>query len=317
MGRVRPDATAFVGSRCALPHERSRPLVRSGRRRAGARLGAPDLQALAPHATGSGYVNFLTEDEGERVAASYGGNYPRLQALKRRFDPDNLFRMNLNIAPACGAYDGALAVSRVDHRGCAVSGADACRARGVRARARRLPGAGASAPTALALALQEAPALRDGARAAGLPARLQPRPAPRRARRARCSRAPPRCRANERERAPPRRDRRRCSTTTSTPPGAPRRRCSASQPRDALALQAAHSFDYVSGDVARLNERVAAVLPCLVDRPARLPRRPRHARLRPRGVRRPRRAEASRARRPRARSRSMRARTTSWRMSSR
>lgn len=52
-----------------------------------------------PHATGSGYVNFLTEDEAERVAASYGTNYPRLQAAKQRYDPGNLFRMNLNIEP--------------------------------------------------------------------------------------------------------------------------------------------------------------------------------------------------------------------------
>jgi FAD/FMN-containing dehydrogenase len=58
------------------------------------------FQEAAPHATGSGYVNFLTEDESERVAASYGTNYPRLQTVKRRFDPGNLFRMNLNIAPA-------------------------------------------------------------------------------------------------------------------------------------------------------------------------------------------------------------------------
>jgi FAD/FMN-containing dehydrogenase len=57
-------------------------------------------QDLAPHATGSGYVNFFTEDDGERVAASYGVNYPRLQAVKSQFDPGNLFRMNLNIAPA-------------------------------------------------------------------------------------------------------------------------------------------------------------------------------------------------------------------------
>jgi len=58
------------------------------------------FREAAPHASGSGYVNFFTEDEGERVASSYGVNHARLQALKRRFDPGNLFRMNLNIAPA-------------------------------------------------------------------------------------------------------------------------------------------------------------------------------------------------------------------------
>ena len=57
----------------------------------------------APHATGGGYVNFLTEDEGERVAATYGANYARLQAVKQRYDPANLFRANLNIAPGTGS----------------------------------------------------------------------------------------------------------------------------------------------------------------------------------------------------------------------
>lgn len=57
------------------------------------------FETAAPHATGSGYVNFLTEDEAERVSASYGSNHARLQALKARFDPGNLFRMNLNIVP--------------------------------------------------------------------------------------------------------------------------------------------------------------------------------------------------------------------------
>jgi FAD/FMN-containing dehydrogenase len=56
----------------------------------------------APFSTGGGYVNFFTEDEGERVAQAYGVNYGRLQEVKRRFDPDNLFRMNINVAPAGG-----------------------------------------------------------------------------------------------------------------------------------------------------------------------------------------------------------------------
>lgn len=58
------------------------------------------FDALTPHATGSVYVNFLTEDEQGRVRAAYGPNYDRLVELKARYDPDNLFRMNQNIVPA-------------------------------------------------------------------------------------------------------------------------------------------------------------------------------------------------------------------------
>jgi len=54
----------------------------------------------APYSTGGGYVNFFTEDESERVAQAYGVNYARLQAIKQRYDPDNVFRMNLNVPPA-------------------------------------------------------------------------------------------------------------------------------------------------------------------------------------------------------------------------
>jgi FAD/FMN-containing dehydrogenase len=50
-------------------------------------------------ATGS-YMNYLGEDESEdRVAAAYGPNFERLQALKRQYDPDNLFHLNQNIRP--------------------------------------------------------------------------------------------------------------------------------------------------------------------------------------------------------------------------
>jgi len=100
MARVEPAATAFFGRDARYimnlhgrwTDARDDERVRTWARRV--------FQDAAPHATGSGYVNFLTEDEEERVAGTYGTNYPRLQAVKRRYDPENLFRMNLNIAPA-------------------------------------------------------------------------------------------------------------------------------------------------------------------------------------------------------------------------
>ncbi|WP_428425781.1 FAD-binding oxidoreductase [Pararhizobium sp.] len=55
--------------------------------------------AAKPYSVGTAYINFMPEDEGDRVAAAYGGNYQRLGEIKRRYDPDNLFRMNQNVKP--------------------------------------------------------------------------------------------------------------------------------------------------------------------------------------------------------------------------
>jgi hypothetical protein len=61
-------------------------------------------QAIHPFNLESGYVNFLMDDEAAgRVQATYGENYPRLQAVKAVYDPDNVFRVNQNIAPAPAA----------------------------------------------------------------------------------------------------------------------------------------------------------------------------------------------------------------------
>ncbi|KPK00186.1 MAG: FAD-linked oxidase, partial [Gemmatimonas sp. SG8_28] len=56
--------------------------------------------AAAPHATGGVYVNFMTEEERERVPSAYGESLQRLREVKRVYDPGNLFRMNQNILPA-------------------------------------------------------------------------------------------------------------------------------------------------------------------------------------------------------------------------
>jgi FAD/FMN-containing dehydrogenase len=56
--------------------------------------------ALEPHHT-SVYVNFLMDEGEERVRQAYGAEkYDRLKALKRRYDPDNFFRLNQNIPPS-------------------------------------------------------------------------------------------------------------------------------------------------------------------------------------------------------------------------
>jgi FAD/FMN-containing dehydrogenase len=58
-------------------------------------------KAVHPFDLGGAYPNFMMDDEGEeRIQASYGDNYPRLAALKGKFDPANLFRVNQNIRPA-------------------------------------------------------------------------------------------------------------------------------------------------------------------------------------------------------------------------
>jgi FAD/FMN-containing dehydrogenase len=58
------------------------------------------FDATAPYATGGVYVNFMTEDEADRVKAAYGESHARLADLKKAFDSENVFRMNQNIRPA-------------------------------------------------------------------------------------------------------------------------------------------------------------------------------------------------------------------------
>jgi FAD/FMN-containing dehydrogenase len=52
-----------------------------------------------PFASAGAYINFLTQDETDRITSAYGPTYNRLVELKKKYDPTNLFRMNQNIKP--------------------------------------------------------------------------------------------------------------------------------------------------------------------------------------------------------------------------
>ncbi|WP_245473061.1 FAD-binding oxidoreductase, partial [Mesorhizobium sp. M7A.F.Ca.CA.002.05.1.1] len=98
-GRVKADATAFP--------QRSSHFVMNIH----ARWREPTMdkactdwarsiyEAAKPYAAGTAYVNFMPEDEVDRVEAAYGGNHRRLLEIKQRYDPLNLFRMNQNLRP--------------------------------------------------------------------------------------------------------------------------------------------------------------------------------------------------------------------------
>ena len=57
------------------------------------------FNAAGPFATGGVYVNFMTEEESDRVRDAYGAGYDRIAALKSKYDPDNFFRYNQNVRP--------------------------------------------------------------------------------------------------------------------------------------------------------------------------------------------------------------------------
>jgi FAD/FMN-containing dehydrogenase len=57
------------------------------------------FKASAPYASAGAYVNFMTAEEGDRVASAYGSNYQQLVQIKRKYDAKNIFHLNQNIKP--------------------------------------------------------------------------------------------------------------------------------------------------------------------------------------------------------------------------
>ncbi len=56
--------------------------------------------ALHPYSAGGAYINFMMEEGDDRIRATYRRNYDRLVEIKTKYDPDNFFCINQNIAPA-------------------------------------------------------------------------------------------------------------------------------------------------------------------------------------------------------------------------
>jgi hypothetical protein len=99
IGRKRVDATAFPNrsSNYWLMALSSWTASSEDEKRIAAVRSA--WQYIEPSTSGF-YVNSMSETEENRVAANYGVNYPRLQRVKRTYDPGNQFRLNGNVLPA-------------------------------------------------------------------------------------------------------------------------------------------------------------------------------------------------------------------------
>ena len=98
--RIDPTATAFPhrqpGYNLALIGEWLDPSETD----ANVRWVRETFAALEPYMAPQVYVNYLADDEAAGSRDAYGPNYDRLLDLKRRYDPDNRFRLNQNIDPA-------------------------------------------------------------------------------------------------------------------------------------------------------------------------------------------------------------------------
>jgi FAD/FMN-containing dehydrogenase len=100
--RVPADATAYTMRNAEFVMNVHGRWETAAEDEAGIRWARALTADTAKYATGGVYINFVTADESDRVLAAYGPNYGRLAAIKHKYDPQNLFRMNHNITPAAG-----------------------------------------------------------------------------------------------------------------------------------------------------------------------------------------------------------------------
>jgi FAD/FMN-containing dehydrogenase len=96
INRVAADATAFVHRSMLFGVQELAYFGSGGQRQALGWLRSTHA-ALRPHATGTGYQNYIDPTLSNWQQAYYGANYDRLVEVKRRYDPDNLFRFKQSV----------------------------------------------------------------------------------------------------------------------------------------------------------------------------------------------------------------------------
>jgi FAD/FMN-containing dehydrogenase len=99
VARVPDDATAFGHRDAAYDLIIAAVWSRAAEQEAHIEWARRFWDAMEPLSSGDVYVNYLSEEGEDRVRAAYGHHLARLTDLKRRYDPDNVFRNNQNIKP--------------------------------------------------------------------------------------------------------------------------------------------------------------------------------------------------------------------------
>ncbi len=97
--RVAPDATAFAYRDANFATVIAGMWPDPAQNTANIKWVREYYDATAPLSEEGGYINFMSEDDQDRIKANYKGNYDRLVDVKRKYDPDNLFHLNQNIRP--------------------------------------------------------------------------------------------------------------------------------------------------------------------------------------------------------------------------
>ncbi len=95
--RVAPDTTAFAYRDANLATVIAGMWPNPADNKANIEWVRDYYQATAPYSEEGGYINFMAEDDQDRIKANYKGNYERLVKVKKRYDPGNLFHLNQNI----------------------------------------------------------------------------------------------------------------------------------------------------------------------------------------------------------------------------